>query len=42
MSFALPLLEWPTTFWPRDFRRSYAAAPIPRLAPVIRIFMTAD
>src|SRR5258708_21562580 len=38
-SSSFPLVEWPTTRCPLDFKCAYAAAPMPRLAPVMRMFM---
>src|SRR4051794_21157683 len=40
MRVSLPFVEWPTTLWPCCLRSVEAAAPIPRLAPVIRMFMS--
>src|SRR6476659_9914685 len=39
MRVSLPLVEWPTTLWPCFLSSALAAAPIPRLAPVTRMFM---
>src|SRR3954470_2384039 len=39
ISSSLPRVEWPTTLWPVDLSSAKAAAPIPRLAPVIRMFI---
>src|SRR5688572_26997258 len=34
-----PLVEWPATLWPEEDNASRVAAPMPRLAPVRRMFM---
>src|SRR5437764_6040474 len=39
ISSSLPRVEWPTTLWPEDLSNAKAAAPMPRLAPVIRMFI---
>src|SRR5438045_1915846 len=39
ISSSLPRVEWPTTLWPVDLSSAKAAPPIPRLAPVMRMFI---
>src|SRR3954471_22290638 len=39
ISSSLPRVEWPTILWPVDLSSAKAAAPMPRLAPVIRMFI---
>src|SRR3954469_12513468 len=39
ISSSLPRVEWPTILWPVDLSSAKAAAPMPRLAPVVRMFI---
>src|SRR3954451_4370787 len=39
ISSSLPRVEWPTILWPVDLSSAKAAAPMPRLAPGMRMFI---